>query len=338
MIAESICTDLKRKISKNNITGKIHSVFQNAVNIITDDNNFITLITIDKPMAPHAIRIFDDISFLDYEFEKEMKISFRNDYIWLDDLNIKIIIDKAHLWDPSPIFSYAKEKEEDVLIKLSIMGKYLLNSKSFFSPLFYILSKQYKGFESFINKTYTDETFEFINKRLLRFIEAFIHEEDSIADLSKGIIGYGIGLTPSADDFICGLMVSKIYLSHYLHRRIDNSLRSNSLIIKDIDGRTTRVSEEMLKFSAKGYVNEDIRSLIISLISNTSIEEFKLSLKKVANFGFSSGTDIISGIYTCSSLLFNQHAQGVGHGKYKIQYKKEHLLRFGNFNDYFQGG
>ncbi|MDF2949862.1 MAG: hypothetical protein K0R07_1906 [Sedimentibacter sp.] len=308
MIAESICEELKNKINNNNFTGIVHSIFQNAVNIITNDNNFITLLTIYKPMAPHAIKLFDFTSFLDYELEKETKISIHNEYMWLEDLNIKIIFDKAQHWNPSPMFTYTKESEEYILIKLSIMEKYLLNSERVLPSLFKTLSLQYNCFESFFNKTYTDDNFDFLNDRFLRFMKAFVYEEETITDMSKDIIGYGQGLTPSIDDFICGLMVSKIYLSHYFHKNIDKSLRFNSLIIRDIDGRTTRVSEEMLKFSAKGYVNEDIRNLIISLISNSSIEDFNMNLKKVAAFGFSSGIDIISGIYTCSQLLFSQYA------------------------------
>lgn len=306
MLAESICKELRRKLNNNYLTGKIHSVFKNAVNIITNDNNFITLLTIDKPMAPYAIRLFNFTSFLDYEIENDMKIFFQNKYIWLEDLNIKINWNKAYLWDPSPIFSYTKGKEEDILIKLDIMEKYLVNSKSFFPYLLSTLNQQYKCFESFSNKAYTDKTFDFINARFLRFMKAFIGEDESITDLSKGIIGYGPGLTPSMDDFICGLMVSKIYLTNYLDRKSDDSLRFNSLIINEIDGITTRVSEEMLKFSAIGYVNEDIRNLIISFISNANIEVFEGNLKKVDAFGFSSGADIISGIYTCISLLFHQ--------------------------------
>ncbi|MDF2675221.1 MAG: hypothetical protein K0R09_3493 [Clostridiales bacterium] len=323
MIAESICKELKIKLN-NNLTGITHSVFENAVNIITNDNGFITILTIDKPMAPYAIKLFNITSFIDYEIEKDMKVSFENEYIWFEDLNIKIILDKAQLWNPSPMFSYIKGKE-DILTKLSIMEKYLLHSKSFFQPLINKLGQQYKWFEAFPNEDCIDEDYYFINERLLRFINAFIQEDESIKELAKAIIGYGQGLTPSIDDFICGLMVSRIYLSHYFYIDIDNALRLNSLIIEDIEGRTTRVSKEMLKFSAKGYVNEDIRNLIISLISNTSIEDFKVNLKKVASFGFSSGTDIISGMYTCSSLFFN-HYIGGRYGKCKTQHKKEHLL------------
>lgn len=309
MFAESISEELARKLDNNKFTGKVHSVFKNALNIITNDNSFITLITIDKPMAPHAIRLFDVTSFLNYELEREMKVFLTDEYVWFEDLNIKIFIDKAHLWDPSPIFSYTKAKEEDILIKLNIMEEYLLNSKSFFPYLFNTLNQQYKGFELFSNKVNTDETISFINERFLRFINAFLKEEEAITYLSKCIIGFGQGLTPSIDDFICGLMVSNIYLSHYFYSNIDNSLKFNNLIIKNIDGRTTRVSEEMLKFSAKCYVNEHIRNLIISLISNISIEDFIGNLEKVDSIGFSSGADIISGIYTCSNLyLIKTHS------------------------------
>lgn len=302
MFAESISEELARKLDNNKFTGKVHSVFKNALNILTNDNSFITIITINKPMAPHAIRLFDITSFLNYELEREMKVSFADEFVCFGDLNIKIFIDKAHLWDPSPIFSYTRVKEEDILIKLSIMEKYLLKSKSFFPSLFNTLNQQYKGFEMFSNEVNTDETINFINERFLRFINAFLKEEEAITYLSKCIIGFGQGLTPSIDDFICGLMISNIYLSHYIYSNIKNSLKFNSFIVKDIDGRTTRVSEEMLKFSAKGYVNEHIRNLIISLISNISIEEFIGNLEKVDSLGFSSGADIISGIYTCSTL------------------------------------
>ena len=190
------------------------------------------------------------------------------------------------------------------------MEKHILNNSNLFPSLLNTLNQQYKVFESFSNTINNDEEFAFINERFLNFMKAFTQEEESITVLAKGIIGYGQGLTPSIDDFICGLMVSKIYLSHYFNINIDNSLRFNSLIIKDIDKRTTRVSEEMLKFSAKGYVNEDIRNLIISLISKSNTWDFERNLKKVADFGFSSGTDIISGIYTCSSLIFNQYTRG----------------------------
>ena len=72
MIAESICNELKSKLNNEILSGKVHSIFQNALNIILDDNSFITLITIDKPMAPQAIRLIVK-SFLDYELEKEIK-------------------------------------------------------------------------------------------------------------------------------------------------------------------------------------------------------------------------------------------------------------------------
>ena len=310
MVAESICEELLTILKNDNLSGKTHSVFKNALNIISNDNHFITFITIDKPMAPQAIRLFGIKSFLNYGIKKGMKISFRNGYIWVGGLNIKLATDKAFLWSPNPIFSYTKNQEEDILVKLSIMENYLHYSKSFCLPLLNALSRECKGFEAFSGKAYQDKSFDFINDRFLRFIDAFMKEEDSVTDLSKKIIGYGIGLTPSMDDFICGMMVSKIYLSHYFNHKVDKAIKTNSLIIKDIDGITTRVSEEMLKLSSKGYVNQDIRSLIISLISKTSIDEFEGNLIKVGEHGFSSGDDIISGIYTYSSLLFNQYGGG----------------------------
>jgi hypothetical protein len=156
MVAESICEELITILKNDNLSGKTHSVFKNALNIISNDNHFITFITIDKPMAPQAIRLFGIKSFLNYGIKKGMKISFRNGYIWVGGLNIKLATDKAFLWSPNPIFSYTKNQEEDILVKLSIMENYLHYSKSFCLPLLNALSRECKGFEAFSGKAYQD--------------------------------------------------------------------------------------------------------------------------------------------------------------------------------------
>lgn len=307
MIAESICIDLERKLKDKNLTGVVHSVFHKAVNLLIDNNHFITILSNNKPISPNSIRLFNSASFLDYGIERDMKISIHKGYILFEDLNININIDTAHSWDSNPIFSYIPEEKETFLRKLDIIGEYLLRNNTCFPPLFNTLNQHYDGFKSFANKSYNyDEYFHFISRIFLKFIDGFYFKEDQISQLAKGIIGFGKGLTPSMDDFICGLMISNIYLSHYFKNSIEDALEFNTLIVKEVENRTTRVSEEMLKLSSRGKVNEDIRNLMISLISNSSLEEIKINIERVAEFGFSSGTDIISGIYACS-IIFNQY-------------------------------
>lgn len=307
MIAESICIDLKRKLKDKNLTGVVHSVFNNAVNLIIDNNHFITILSNNKPISPNSIRLFNSASFLDYGIERDMKISIHKGYILFEDLNININIDTAHSWDPSPIYSYTPEEKETYITKLNIMENYLLHNNKFFSPYFCALNSQYKGFQNFCNITsINDASFKFINDRFLEFIDGYFSKKEDVGKLAKGIIGFGPGLTPSMDDFICGLMIADIYLSHYFKRSIEESLEFNNLIVEGLENKTTRVSEEMLKLSSRGKVNEDIRALMISFISNSSLEGYRSNTEKVAEFGYSSGTDIISGIYACS-LIFNQY-------------------------------
>ncbi|WFA10111.1 DUF2877 domain-containing protein [Tissierella sp. Yu-01] len=304
MIADSICIELNEHIQNYHLTGIVHSVFDNAFNVLTSDNKFITFLNYSKPMAPNAIRLSRNISFLDFNIEPNMKLYFYKDFIWLRDLNITFIIDKASKWDSCPVFTYSKEKENKLQRKISFIEEFLINEgkKDGILPLLLFLNEKHKDFGN--------KDFLFIKDRFLDFVDSYLHYSKlRISDKVKKIIGFGAGLTPAMDDFISGLMVSRIYIYDYLNMNLNECIEFNYLMIGEIDGKTTRVSEEMLKYSSKGKVNENIRNLMISLFSDSSFEGLMENLKAVASFGETSGTDIISGIYFGSKILYKQYTR-----------------------------
>lgn len=312
MIVDSICDNLQRKIQHKNFTGVVHSVFHSAFNVITSDNEFIIFLNCSKPMSPNSIRISDNISFFIFGIEPGMRLYFNHNYIRVEDLGIDIIIEMASKWNVNPTFTYLKDSSNNVFLKLEIMKDFLENSHKLegILPLLTVLNEKYNGFELIsIRGQITDKNIIFMKDRFLRFIEAYIEEDFIISDRVSKIIGFGVGLTPSMDDFISGLMISRIYLYDYLNKNLDACFKFNELIVKNIDGKTTRVSEEMLKYSSKGEVNEDIRNMMLSLISKSKDNDFILNIKKVASFGETSGTDIISGIYIGSKIIFNQFSR-----------------------------
>lgn len=122
----------------------------------------------------------------------------------------------------------------------------------------------------------------------------------------KNIIGYGIGLTPSMDDFISGMMISRIYIFYYLEKNLQTAYEFNHAIIKEIDNKTTRISEEMLKYSSLGQGNEYIKDLMISFLGNFPMEDFERNLLRSIEIGETSGTDMLLGIYTGSCILLHE--------------------------------
>ena len=59
----------------------------------------------------------------------------------------------------------------------------------------------------------------------------------------------------------------------------------------------------MLKHASLAQANEDIRNLMIALIGISTKENLENILEKVIDYGHSSGTDILCGIYIGSSIL-----------------------------------
>jgi len=311
MNVECICIHLLKNIRQNNLTGVIHSVFDNALNILTSNSQFITVLSSSKPMSPNAIKLQDDVSFLKLGIKSGMKVSFTDRYAYLEKLNIFLNYGKAKKWSGIPAFPAFKDSEENVNRKMKIIKDFLMKKGSAegIIPLLSTLKERVNDFELTLSDNRPLNSGEqFVKERFLDFIEAYIKEQkEQIGDKIIKIIGFGAGLTPSVDDFICGLMISRVYLFNYFNKDFNEAIDFNEQMIKKVDGKTTRVSEEMLKLCAKGEVNENIRSLMLSLTSNTSQDKFEINLDLVASFGETSGTDIICGVYIGSKILFNQY-------------------------------
>lgn len=309
MIASSICKDLTSIIADDKAMGEIQSVYDNSFNVITLDNKMVTILSPNKSMSPNSIKVIEEISFLSLGIEQGQEVEFNKSYMSLIDKEIKIYYDKAIRWDSRPNLQFAKEKNEVLDEKLHIVGQFLQQSGSRdgILPLLNVLEEEIKDIQIILDKGYILSKSEiFIHKRFLDFIKAFKNSKiDEISQLTNRIIGFGAGLTPSMDDFICGIMASNIYLAYFLDIDIDQAYKMNDEIVKNIDNKTTRISEEMLKLSSMGKVSEDIKELLICLFSNDDKSNVINKASNVADFGHSSGTDILCGIYIGSKILLN---------------------------------
>lgn len=309
MIASCICKDIDRIIKSNKNEGEIHSIFDNSFNVITCDNSIVTILRPDKSMSPNSIKVIDNISFLSLGMKRGEKVEFNKDYMSLINKEIKIYYDKSIRWNSEPNLVFVREKKKTLEEKLNLVGLFLQKSgnRDGILPLLNTLDVVIEDIQVVLDKDYRlNKSEEFIYKRFIDFIKAFKNNKlDEISGLTKKIIGFGSGLTPSMDDFICGLMVANIYLTYFLDLDMDLAYKINYEIVKDIDNKTTKISEEMLKLSSQGKVSEDIRDLLLSMLSCQDIKDTKVKIAKVADFGHSSGTDILSGIYIGSKILLN---------------------------------
>ncbi|HLR36203.1 MAG TPA: DUF2877 domain-containing protein [Tissierellales bacterium] len=309
MKALDISKKLNETILNKEFEGIVHSVFDNSFNVLTEDNKFITFLNSKKLMSPYSIRIEEDVSFLDKGIKPRVKVQILSKLVSINELDIKIYYSAATLWDEKPNLTFSKDVEKNVDIKLERIEEVLLTEgkKNGIFPLLITLKERIGRIDWIYESDMKLGKNEiYIREKFLEFIDSYIKGDiEKLSVQVKNIIGFGIGLTPSMDDFLAGLMVSGIYLHYYLGYSIGSAYEINYAMVKDIKNRTTRVSEEMLIFSSEGEVNEDIRDLMISFLGDASLDMFSYNLRRVINIGETSGTDILLGIYIGSLILLN---------------------------------
>jgi hypothetical protein len=108
------------------------------------------------------------------------------------------------------------------------------------------------------------------------------------------LIGLGVGLTPSGDDFLCGVLAGLI-----LTGNSDHPLNS---ILKEKIGvnlnNTNDISRTFLRCALLSHFSKPIKDLIFP----ASVEDIHASFEAV---GHSSGFDSLCGIYYVYTLVFN---------------------------------
>ena len=116
------------------------------------------------------------------------------------------------------------------------------------------------------------------------------------AEAAYSIAGCGIGLTPSADDFLCGVMAS--VLASAIARGEQNEwLPLTAAMAERAAPRTNLISAAFLRQAAAGQLSSDVLTLIRTFYSSVLSLRLLSAAMNVIAFGETSGTDILTGIY-----------------------------------------
>lgn len=142
-----------------------------------------------------------------------------------------------------------------------------------------------------------DDTVSFLGRQGFSAITALMDgilndKRDLLVRAAKGLIGLGVGLTPSGDDILGG-MVSALYLTSSEERAAFFS----EIVTENLvgGGCTTLVSENMLRFILSGEIPDAIFCAVESLSGNKR-RDVVHAFEKLIAFGSSSGTEIAMGV------------------------------------------
>ena len=308
-----IAKDLSEYIeTRGPLTCHVHSTFKEALNLIDDQGELIAVLPEQKGIAPMSLittwpqaqiaRIAqNDLVFLTRE-----SVNFPRTGIKIDSqhaISISCEVDIEHCcWSMCVLETnliFLKER----LIKVGD-GNGLL-------PLIHCFDLQMGNSQGTIldSNTYC----EFIQDVFMEIIKLLKRGDyEGIREWLPRFVGFGPGLTPSTDDFLAGIMISMAYKSALNNETID---ALSEEIYRSSVGKTTKVSEMMLKRAAKGQVASLYRDVLRSLFMPNP-DVMHQQIESVIETGATSGTDFLLGVYCFLSLVVQEskHKGGIEYG------------------------
>ncbi|SDZ04178.1 DUF2877 domain-containing protein [Tindallia californiensis] len=253
-------------VTKKRIGFRVHSVFESAVNLISQEGIWATVVSKGRWLPPNGFRVKNFP-----ELKERLK---QEDSFWMDenilpdkliDLHIHRITEKPEQRESMEIL---EKKVEYLQEYLNIFGK-----------------------EGFMRKPLPEK----IQLSLTAFDQGLDNQdEERVKDSLQGLIGFGKGLTPSMDDYLAArILVWKIWKQIY---PIKETIHFGDFVVDGAVQKTTVVSERMLQFANQGRCSEDLLRLFRMMFLSSKGPEYEDAIKEVMEIGGSSGEDWIYGI------------------------------------------
>lgn len=289
----------ERLQSQKACTFKLHSIFERALNLEDEKGQLWTILVNDLPNAPGTLLV-DATHFP--QIKKEITVGgnivYHQGSFGLGCIQVGIFSTTRFWIDALP------------LITTSILNKQQANLQSF------LACTEIHSQDPII--TYIYQQLD-VNSEAL--VEAILqHNPLGIRAASQKIIGLGLGLTPSGDDRLLGLLfILFLYKPHF-----QAALAIIKAVIAENHHKTTQVSQWMLYYGASGRFNEwfihygrALKATLLAfnenvllndqeVISNYLIDEMN-ALTMICSIGSQSGGDMIAGMNMGMMIIKRLH-------------------------------
>ncbi len=214
-------------------------------------------------------------------------VTLHPDQIIINSLRAHIIIEENAIWSPPPALKQVLPTAE-LDSKMRMIVNTLMNTKrglGFVSLLAFIFDLTARPTVPITLQP------TIVNVVLLKqqlFSRPFL---ESLPQL-KELMGLGRGLTPSGDDFICGmlLLLNRMPLAPQYQLQIDDF---NDQLVELAFDKTTALSANLIRAAARGGADERLLTAIDGILSG-QLSEGEI-LNALENYGSSSGLDAFTG-------------------------------------------
>ena len=285
--------------------GKVHSVFDHTVNIVSPDEGLVTIACKMVDDSPINLKV-DSIRFREMDRPTEgLPVVVKDGSIIIGNCFSVTGFTEVPTWRPK--ITLPPEVKADRILEAVQMAADMVDvygQPEGFKPLIpYILGLVHSEPERTPIRglnPFAEMALPHVEGMITRFE---LGDTEGAAEEASRLIGLGPGLTPSGDDFLCGLLGTLSLVSPFLGEQEKDVGDLKRTVMSSINGRTNSISHEYLKQYARGKPSGSTSNVIQGLLDGveSSIEDSIMSLCQV---GHSSGTDIALGVMAAFSFLY----------------------------------
>lgn len=314
MNALVISSDLKEFINKKNeVFGQVHSVFNGAVNLITESDDLITILAEHKAVSPMSINVKCE-NFQESFIKKGNKFVLKGGKIVFPDNGESVNLKNADVVNVNANLDFEPASPSLFKKHITILENVIDregNMDGIASVIYYL---KYPDSPRKLNSKKgrkMNQYASFIHDRIQQFINDFqVGDTAKFHENLRRIIGFGPGLTPSTDDFIVGFSASLLYMTRLFPIKNEILKEMNKSIYECCLGRTTRISEELIKHVTGEKMSELLQEVFESLFSSND-SELQNKLSELIAYGDTSGTDLILGVYVTIRLFGSEEVRRI---------------------------
>ncbi|MDP8249104.1 MAG: DUF2877 domain-containing protein [Candidatus Tritonobacter lacicola] len=256
------------QIRDQRFTGRVHSIFDQAINVEFDGLGLVTVISPRKYNGPAFIKACP-FSSLKGMLRVRSRAVLTGEELVFPSPGVRIPLDGARPWSGKTKINRFAGNDE-LAAKVSVFQEVIVSHRD--------------GREA-------------VEQRIDKLENSILSGEPlQIKRALDTIIGLGDGLTPAGDDVLLGLLcfISSVP-SEIRGEHFNKFLETFSLMLEDHINSTTFISYSLLKYGLEGRFVEPLSDLCVAILSDGG-DGLGKNLERLLGVGASSGINMLKGV------------------------------------------
>ncbi len=269
----------------------VYSVFPHAVNLLIREDELVTLTNQDN-ITPMGLIVDSSENFTRF-LRTDEKVTLNLDCFTAENSVFTVNLRDTEVWETGSLMNLVPDPGDEIAANNFQLTKWLENQPALgLLPLLPRLTNRTADADHVIGNLYS----RYIADDLAAFTKAIDTPDwDRALNIAKRLVGFGMGSTPSCDDFLAAYLVVFKMANALNPGQYPWVWQFTQAIANEAKNRTTLISANMLRHAGDGKICRSHQRLIQACLFNNKSDLLPLA-KRVLQHGATSGGDFLLGL------------------------------------------